>query len=288
MKIALFSIGFREKFQAELNRVLQTLNDLKIEITVYEDLAHFTSKDRSVWCSYEDLKKEKVDFLLSLGGDGTILKSVTLIRDLEIPIIGLNLGRLGFLANVEKDAFVDHMNRIISGDYFLEDRTLVALSSNYPLFGNTPFALNEFTILKRDSSSMVTIHTYLNDNYLSSYWCDGLIISTPTGSTAYNLSCGGPILFPTSKNIIVTPVSPHNLNVRPLVLPDDVRLSFKIEGRTDQFLCTLDSRKEIIGKNHDLEIRKGDFGAKLVRFEKEEFIDTMRRKLNWGQDVRNW
>ncbi len=235
---------------------------------------------------YYDLKDLNLDYVFTLGGDGTILNVVTLIRDLSIPIMGINLGRLGFLASIEQQYIDRAIDFLKQGKFRLERRSMLSLESNQPLFGENTFALNDFTILKRDNSSMIIIHTYLNGEFLNSYWADGLIVSTPTGSTGYSLSCGGPILFPDSSSLAVTPVAPHNLNVRPLVISDDAELSFEIEGRTENFLCTLDSRFEIIGKDCRLSVKKCDFGIDLVQLDEMSFAKTMRNKLMWGFDTR--
>ncbi len=235
---------------------------------------------------YEDLAASDIDFVMTLGGDGTILSAATLIRELQVPIMGINLGRLGYLASIEQiyiDRALDDLKR---KNYQLEGRSLLLLESNPSLFGETPFALNDFTILKRDNSSMIIIHAYINGEFLNSYWADGLIVSTPTGSTGYNLSCGGPIVFPDSNSIILTPVAPHNLTVRPLVISDDAKLTFKVEGRTENFLCTLDSRFELINSEYQLTIRKCDFEIKLVQLHEMSFAKTMRNKLMWGSDSR--
>ena len=225
--------------------------------------------------------------IITLGGDGTILKAATLVRDYGIPILGINLGRLGFLARVEKTRLRETLRLLSLGRFTTERRDMLYLESSLPIFGDTPFALNDFTLLKRDTSSMITIHTFINGSYLNSYWADGLIVATPTGSTGYSLSCGGPIVFPGSGNFVVTPVAPHNLNVRPIVLSDDSVISFEIEGRAENFLCTLDSRFETITSVHNLAVRKNAFGIQLVKLPGISFMDTLRSKLNWGEDRRN-
>lgn len=293
MKIALFSIGFDDSKRNDLLRALSILRENGAELVIFKPMRDFLSQwadlsDWSSWTSHEELRHCQPDYVFSLGGDGTILKLVTYIRGLEIPVVGINMGRLGFLANVEKQAFKLHLDKIKTGEYYTENRSLVRLETKKGLFGEDNIALNEFAVLKSDSSSMVTIHAYLNGQYLNSYWCDGLIVSTPTGSTAYSLSCGGPIIYPTSANFVLTPISPHNLNVRPMVLPDNVELSFRVEGRGSNFLLTMDSRKETISEETELKVVKENFYVKLVRFEKEEFIETIRRKLGWGRDFRNW
>lgn len=235
---------------------------------------------------YHDLQDLKIDYVLTLGGDGTILGVVTLIRDLQIPVMGINLGRLGFMASIEQQYIDKALDFLKQGKYRLQRRSMLSLESSQPLFGESTFALNDFTILKRDNSSMIIIHAYINGEFLNSYWADGLIVSTPTGSTGYSLSCGGPIVFPDSNSIVITPVAPHNLNVRPLVVSDDCRLSFEIEGRAENFLCTLDARFEIINSDYRLSVRKCPFGIDLVQLDEMSFSKTMRNKLMWGFDTR--
>ena len=236
---------------------------------------------------FRDFRVKKFDFVLTLGGDGTILKSLTTVRDCGVPVLGINLGRLGFLATVEKRRISESIDLLVKGQYQIEERDMLYLESNLPLFGDMSYALNDFTILKRDTSSMITIHTYINGGYLNSYWADGIIVATPTGSTGYSLSCGGPIIFPQSGNFVITPVAPHNLNVRPIVISDDSVISFEIEGRAENFLCTLDSRFETITSSHQLAVRRNDFPARLVNLADSDFLDTLRSKLHWGEDARN-
>ena len=210
-----------------------------------------------------------------------------IIRDLEIPIVGINLGRLGFLAAVERKKIKSAMQKVAEGHYTIEERSMLCLESDPQVFGQVNFALNDFTIHKRDTSSMVSIHTYINGDYLNSYWADGLIVATPTGSTGYSLSCGGPIVFPNSGNMVITPVAPHNLNVRPLVISDSSVISFSIEGRAKNFLSTLDSRYETITTKHQLAVRKSDFSTKLIILNGRSFFNTIHEKLSWGADKRN-
>lgn len=234
-----------------------------------------------------DFRVRKFDFVITLGGDGTILAATTHIRDRQVPILGINLGRLGFLATVNKNRIREAIGLLVKGQYSIGERSTLFLESNPPLFGDMPFALNDFTILKRDTSSMITIHAYVNGAYLNTYWADGLILATPTGSTGYSLSCGGPIVFPDSTNFVLTPVAPHNLNVRPLVISDSAVISFEVEGRTENFLCTLDSRFEVITSDNKIAIRLGDFCIKMVHLLDIDFLDTIRNKLTWGVDLRN-
>ncbi len=236
---------------------------------------------------YLDFKVREFDFVITLGGDGTILAAATQIRDMGVPILGINLGRLGFLATVGKEQIATAISLLARGEYSIGQRSTLCLESEPALFGEIPYALNDFTILKRDTTSMITIHTFVNGAYLNTYWADGLIVATPTGSTGYSLSCGGPIVFPDSNNFVLTPVAPHNLNVRPLVIADSATVSFEVEGRAENFLCTLDSRHEIINSDNKIAVRKGDFSIKVVQLLDDGFLDTIRKKLGWGVDLRN-
>jgi NAD+ kinase len=234
-----------------------------------------------------DEVRSKTEILISLGGDGTILEALTFIKNTQTPILGINFGRLGFLANVGKEQIHQAIDIVARGKYLIDKRSLLELNSNKSLFGNMNFALNEMTIQRKDQSSMITVKTFLNGELLNAYWADGLIISTPTGSTGYSLSCGGPILYPTSGNFVITPVAPHNLNVRPIVVSDDVILSFEVSGRGNSFLCTLDSRFETIDSSYQIAIKKAPFTANLVRLTDMNFISSLKNKLNWGIDQRN-
>lgn len=227
------------------------------------------------------------DLVMTLGGDGTILSVIDIVRDSQVPIMGINLGRLGFLSSIEKGKIKEVVEAVVAGEYYTEPRTMLKLECNMPLFDSLPYALNDFTLHKRDTSSMVTIHTYVNDKFLNSYWADGIIVSTATGSTGYSLSCGGPIIFPTSQNIVITPVAPHNLNVRPIVLSKESKISFEIEGRSENFLCTLDSRYETITSEHLITIQRAEFNVNLAHPNDITFMKTIRGKLMWGIDRRN-
>jgi NAD+ kinase len=255
------------------------LEQIRDRITIQKNVAPFDN--------YLDFTVKKIDFVLTLGGDGTILNALTLVRGTNVPILGINLGRLGFLASVEKSKIEQSIRLVNQGLYRIDERKLLYLESSQPLFEDLNFAMNDCTILKRDTSSMITIHTYINGAYLNSYWADGLIISTPTGSTGYSLSCGGPIIFPSSGNFVITPVAPHNMNVRPVVISDDSVISFEVEGRANNFLCTLDSRFRTIHSSYQLAVRKANFSARLVRFDDTVFLSTLREKLAWGVDQRN-
>ncbi len=293
MKVFIFGQKVKLDDHPHIQALLSHLKDNKAEVFMFkpfrDQLQSIIPKTQELhnWETYADIKKHKPDSIISLGGDGTILSAITYIRDSKVPVLGINLGRLGFLASIEKKLIANAVHQLVHGMYEIEERILIQLDSNLSLFGETPFALNDVTILKRDNSSMITIHAYINGDFLNSYWADGLIIASPTGSTGYSLSCGGPIVFPQAKNLVLTPVAPHNLNVRPIILPDDSVLSFEVEGRTDNFLCTLDSRYEVITAEHQLAVRKCDFGIRLIQLRPSSFLKTMHDKLNWGLDQRN-
>lgn len=228
-----------------------------------------------------------IHFFISLGGDGTLLSSITYIRGLEIPILGVNAGRLGFLATTSQSRVRGAIDAVVNGYFSIDERMMLQLESNIDVFNGLNFGLNEFTILKRDSSSMIQVHTYLDGEYLNTYWSDGLIVATPTGSTGYSLSVGGPVVIPDSGNFIISPVAPHNLNVRPLIVSDNSVISFEIEGRSKNFLVSLDSRSKTVDASVRLAVRKCDFSAKLIKFSGDNFLNTLRLKLNWGIDARN-
>ena len=227
------------------------------------------------------------DFLFSIGGDGTLLDTIFLVKDSNVPVVGINAGRLGFLASISKENLEMAIESLAKGHYALDARTLLRLEANHPIFEGENIALNEFTIHKKETSSMITIHTYLNGEYLNSYWADGIMISTPTGSTGYNLSCGGPIIVPQSESFVITPIAPHNLTVRPIVVSDKNVISLEVEGRSQHFMATLDSRSATIDSSFQLAIRKESFNINLVRLNSENFLNTLRKKLNWGLDTRN-
>ncbi len=242
--------------------------------------------DTEIFDSSEQIT-EDIEAIISLGGDGTLLDTVTLVRDLNVPILGVNFGRLGFLASIGRNEMQSAIKALINRSYVIDKRTLIHLDANLPLFGHIPYGLNEFSIHKRDTASMIKIHTYLNGEFLNTYWVDGLIVSTPTGSTGYSLSCNGPIVFPESGSFVITPMAPHNLNVRPIVIPDDNIISFEIESRAEQIICALDSRREIVSKNVQLAVKKETFFLSLIRLNENNFLQTLRTKLTWGLDKRN-
>lgn len=290
-----FAIYGRTGSQAIIPYVTSLVDVLRasgISVLMYQPLLSFLKqngtalKNMDTFSTHDELEG-KANFLLSLGGDGTLLDTITLVRNHGIPIVGINTGRLGFLASISKDNIGGCVDDLLQGRYDLDRRSLIRLETPIPLFGQVNYALNEITIHKKDSSSMIIIHTYLNGEYLNSYWADGLIISTPTGSTGYSLSCGGPIIVPQSENFVITPIAPHNLNVRPIVVSDKYVISLEVEGRNPYFLASLDSRSVTIDASVQLAARKEDFSIDIVRLHSENFLNTLRNKLMWGLDVRN-
>lgn len=290
--IAIYGRSFKQENAAYAQQLFDSLKKHNRKILIQKEFANLLKNNLNIEFEatlYQDFKeiKDEAEYVFSMGGDGTILECVSFIKDKETPIVGINFGRLGFLANIGKDHIEQIVEAVERGSYIIDKRSLLELESNKPIFENDNFALNEMTIQRKDNSSMITVHTYLNGELLNSYWADGLIVSTPTGSTGYSLSCGGPILYPTADNFILTPVAPHNLNVRPMVVSDKVVLSFEVTGRSNTFLCTLDSRFEIIDSTFQIAIRKANFHANLVRLNDMNFLTALKHKLNWGADQRN-
>jgi NAD+ kinase len=292
MLVALYNRTFEEQDIPTIQHIIKMLEGHKLQMVFYKEFyeriqPHVTlSSTPRLFTGKLDLPAN-TDMLFSLGGDGTLLDTVCYVGRTNIPLIGINLGRLGFLAAIPQEEVDAAILSLVRGSYTLEKRTLLHLDSSIPLFDGLPFALNEFTIHRKDSSSMIKIHTYLNGEFLNTYWADGLVVATPTGSTGYSLSCGGPVVFPQTSSFVITPVAPHNLNTRPIVVPDDNVISFEVEGRTEQFLCTLDSRTETITSSVQLAVKKEAFTVSLVRPDEHNFLKTIRQKLYWGIDRRN-
>lgn len=292
MKAAIYSRVMEYDQREDVQLFFDELTKQKIEPIIFN---HFFDQikeninlpaDTKTFSLAEDLSEE-IEFIISLGGDGTLLDTITLVRNKDISIVGINFGRLGFLASIGRDEVKIAVKAIAKRSYIVDKRTMIHLDADIPMFGNIPYALNEFSIHKRDVASMIKIHTYLNGEFLNTYWADGLIVATPTGSTGYSLSCSGPVVFPDSGSFVITPVAPHNLNVRPIVVPDDNVISFEIESRSEQVICALDSRREIINKHVQLAVRKESFAISLVRLSENNFLQTLRNKLTWGLDKRN-
>ncbi len=292
MKAAIYSRVFEKGQQEDVQLFFDELLVQQIEPVVF--LGFFQQikdiitlpVDTKVFALADDLT-EDIEFIISLGGDGTLLDTIALIRDKPISIMGVNFGRLGFLAGIGRNEVQEAVKAMANRSYVTDTRTLIHVDASIPLFGTVPYALNEFSIHKRDVASMIKIHTYLNGEFLNTYWADGLIVATPTGSTGYSLSCNGPIVFPDAGSFVITPVAPHNLNVRPIIVPDNNIISFEIESRAEQIICALDSRREIVNKEVQLAVKKESFKINLVRLSENNFLQTLRNKLTWGLDKRN-
>ena len=292
MKIAIYSRGIENNQLQDIQLLMSELQSVGAEPVFFQDFFNQIYAAVKMDCRYSTFTSGEemdtgIDCMISLGGDGTLLDTVTLVKDSGIPVLGVNYGRLGFLANIGKEELHSAFDALVNRKYVLDKRTLLHLDANIPLFGETPYALNEFSLHKKDTSPMIKIHTYLNGEFLNTYWADGLIVATPTGSTGYSLSCSGPVVFPDSASFVITPVAPHNLNIRPIIVPDNTIVSFEVEGRTDGFLCTLDSRREIVTKEIQLAVKKENFGINLIRLNENNFLQTLRSKLSWGLDKRN-
>ena len=294
VKIALYSLQlsktdlvFLANLVVELERIGYTLS---VEAEFANSLAaHLPNTHFTVFKSAAELKKMKADLMLSIGGDGTMLRAATFIGDSELPLIGVNLGRLGFLATLQRKNVVEALERFSSGNYRVEARSLLQaqLKGESGAFGKIDYALNEVAVSRKDTTSMITIETWLDGVYLTTYWADGLLIATPTGSTGYSLSCGGPVVSPNSSSLVITPVAPHHLNARPLIIEDCTEIRLKVDSREPQHLVSLDSRISTVDNGQELCIRKAPFVLKLVVFEEDHFFQTLREKLLWGEDKRN-
>jgi len=294
MKIALFGKSFNESFIDSFKMMFDVFSQNNVEVHIYEPFYDFLIREvnfkppvNANFSGYHDLDKE-VAYFLSIGGDGTFLDAATIVRDSGIPLVGINCGRLGFMADIAQDEIPQALEDIFDKQYSIEDRNLLELiTSQNGLFDEFNYALNEFTVHKKDSASMITIHTYINNEYLNSYWADGLIIATPTGSTAYSLSVGGPILIPNTQNFVISPISPHNLTVRPIVVPNYHEITLRVEGRCDSYLASLDSRSANFEASVELKIRRSEFQIKVLKLKTHSFYGTLRNKLMWGVDKRN-
>ena len=292
MTIAIFGSPYPEHFTKYIQHLIKKLESEHIKIIVEEafnkflqNSIRFTNKNET-FNSYETLK-DNADFLFSIGGDGTLLKAVTFVRGSNIPIMGINTGRLGFISSISAGQIDDAVNDILKGNYAINERALLQLNTKNNLFKEKNFALNEVAISKKDTSSMIRIDAYVDDEFLNTYWADGLVISTPTGSTGYSLSCGGPIIMPGTNNIIVTPNAPHNLNVRPIVLNNASVLKLKVNDRDQLALVSLDSRSRAFDSEIELTVKKANFKIKLVQPQDNSFTATIRNKLMWGLDKRS-
>ena len=292
MKVAIYSRVMDWDHRMEVQQLFDELAKQKVQLIIYRPyyeqvVTGIPIPDGVRTFDNASELDSSIEFLVSLGGDGTLLDTVTLVRDKNIPVLGINFGRLGFLASIGKEDLGTAVQALVKRSFVVDKRSLVHLDASEELFGEVPYALNEFAIHKTDVSPMIKIHTYLNGEFLNTYWADGLIVSSPTGSTGYSLSCNGPIVFPESGSFVITPVAPHNLNVRSIVVPDDNIISFEVEGRVDDFICALDSRRQLVNKTVQLAVKREAFTMSLVRLNENNFLQTLRSKLMWGLDTRN-
>ena len=293
MRVAIFGQLLSEEDVPYLMELLEELDKnnahIAVEVEFSKRVPGFSSRKNCSVFSLENGLDSSFDMFISLGGDGTMLRAVTYVRDLGIPMVGVNTGRLGFLSIFKKTDIRKVVTEFLAGEFSIEERSLVeiCLDSNIEAFGNLNFALNEITVSRKDTTSMITVETYLNDEYLTSYWADGLIVSTPTGSTGYSLSCGGPVIAPNAKSLVLTPIAPHNLNARPFVISDDTRIRLKVSGREENHLVSLDSRIATIPNGKEIIVQKSPFRIKMIEYKSEGFLKTLRNKLLWGEDRRN-
>ncbi|MBP6181483.1 NAD kinase [Flavobacterium sp.] len=294
MKVAIYGQYYQNSTEPIINDIFIFFNKNNVEMIIESNFLSMVNEKKIVEKKYKTFSShteldQSFDLLISIGGDGTILRAATLVRNSGIPILGINAGRLGFLATVQKENIAEFMQFVMDKKYTVSKRTLLTLtcSTENESIQEINFAMNEITVSRKDTTSMITIDTYLDDEYLNSYWADGLIISTPTGSTGYSLSCGGPILTPTVKSLVITPIAPHNLTARPLVVPDETEIKLKVSGREENYLVSLDSRVTTIKNESILTIKKTPFQINMVEIPDETFLKTLRSKLLWGEDKRN-
>jgi len=294
MKVAIYGQYYQNSTEPIIRDIFVFFNQNNVEMVIEADFLkmlyekELVKKEYKTFQSHEELNST-FDMMISIGGDGTILRAGTLVRNAGIPILGINAGRLGFLAMVQKEDIAVFLQLVLDKKYTISERSLLSLST-FPIIETSEdidFAMNEISVSRKDTASMITIETYLNDEFLNSYWADGLIIATPTGSTGYSMSCGGPILTPDVESFVITPIAPHNLNARPLVIPDKTEIRLKVTGREENYLLSLDSRSATVKNDTVLTIKKTNFNIKMVEISEETFLKTLRKKLLWGEDKRN-
>src|SRR5690554_3207927 len=294
MKIGIYGQVYHENAGIYIQLLLDLLQKNGIKILIEENFLEIIRQNQDITKNYSDLSTfaeldSSFDFFFSIGGDGTILKAVTFVRDMGIPIVGINTGRLGFLATIQKEEIAKSLSTILNGEYTISERTLLTVETvpQSEEVQTLNFALNEVAINRKNTTSMIKVETLVDNKYLTSYWSDGLIVATPTGSTGYSLSCGGPVIEPHTRGIVLTPIAPHNLNARPLVVPDSSVISIRVSGRENSFLLSMDSRIETLESNTCVNIKKAPFTIKLLQLNDDSFIKTIRKKLLWGEDKRN-
>lgn len=294
MKIGIYGQFYHEKSEIYIQMLLDALQKREAEVVIEENFLGIINRNQDITKNFSNFSTfseldSSFDLFFSIGGDGTILKAVTFVRDLGIPIVGINTGRLGFLATIQKEEMTESLNQILEGEYSISERSLLTVETFPQSDEIRPlnFALNEVAVNRRNTTSMIKVETLVNDKYLTSYWSDGLIVATPTGSTGYSLSCGGPVIDPNTNSIVLTPIAPHNLNARPLVIPDCSTISLKVSGRENTFLMSMDSRIATLENDTTIIIKKAPFTIKLLQLHDDSFIKTLRKKLLWGEDKRN-
>ncbi|REG88915.1 NAD kinase [Winogradskyella sediminis] len=292
MKVAIYGQNYiKETTQTAVEKLIDVLLEKHAEVFIEQEFLYTQIEEiqQNPKIDTFNALDTSFDLLISVGGDGTILRAIAYVGDLGIPVVGINTGRLGFLATIQIADIETALTEIFNGDYKISERSLLSVSTNpeHQDILNTHFALNEIAISRKNTTSMITIETHLNGEFLTSYWADGLILSTPTGSTGYSLSCGGPVIAPNAKNFALTPIAPHNLSARPLILPDSTTVTLRVNGREDQFLMSLDSRIVTLSNTTTVTVKKADFVIKMVELLDETFLRTLRKKLLWGEDRRN-
>jgi NAD+ kinase len=289
MKIGIFGSDYQTGKQESIKKLFDKMRLLNGKIWVESGFYGYLSGQFAYTPEIEGVIESDIfplDLAISLGGDGTFLRTAAWVGRQEIPVLGINTGRLGFLADIGTDEINETLEEVFCGDYLVEERSLLELQTPLSEYGSHNFALNEIAVLKRDTSSMIAVHTYLNEEFLTTYLADGLLVATPTGSTAYSMSVNGPIIIPRANNFVLSPVAPHSLNVRPLVIPEDYCIRLKVETRNGNFLISLDGRSTIYPSESEFFIRKADFCIKMVKRVGQSFYDTLRKKLLWGRDAR--
>jgi len=294
MKAAIYGQFYHDNSGIYIEELLNVLDSENIEVAIEENFLRLIDENNEIKKDFQHFKTFKVldnsyDIFISVGGDGTILQSINFVRDLDIPIMGINTGRLGFLATIHKEEIRTTISRLIKEEYKISQRSLLCIITDPEVeeLRGYNFALNEIAVSRKNSTSMITIDTWLDDEPLTAYWADGLIVSTPTGSTGYSLSCGGPVITPATKALVITPIAPHNLNARPLVIKDNTRITLRVSGRADDYLVSMDSRLATLKNNTTVTIKKAPFKIKIVEFTSDTFLKTLRKKLLWGEDKRN-
>jgi len=294
MKIAIYGQSYNDNTKQSIHTLLDLLLKRKLDVNIENDFFNEIMHVNGFAEKYKTFKTFKslnnlYDLLISIGGDGTILRAITFVRDLSIPIVGINTGRLGFLSTIQTNEIEEAIGHILKGNFKISERTLLSVETDpkNKSINELNFALNEIAVSRKNTTAMIKVETHLNKEYLTSYWADGLIVSTPTGSTGYSLSCGGPVITPKTDSFVLTPIAPHNLNARPLVIPDSTEIQLKVDGREDHYLMSLDSRIATLVNPTVVTIKKAPFKIKMVELMNENFINTLRKKLLWGEDKRN-